>query len=291
MLSWTIGQVTITRVVELETAFETAHGASFILNATPATLRHHAWLYPHFVDDADRLRMSVHALLVEAPGVRLIVDTCIGNDRPRQAIGGAALSTAFLQQLAAAGWDRHSVTTVVCTHLHVDHVGWNTMREGDRWVPTFPRARYLFGRHEMAHWRAEGDAEQQAILADAIQPILDAGLAELVETHHRISPEIVLIPTPGHTPGHVSVLIESDGARALITGDMVHHPCQLACPEWSSALDSDPQQAIRTRRDLLDACADEPVLLIGTHFPAPTAGYVRREGVGFRLIAEDTLRA
>ena len=132
--------------------------------------------------------------------MRLVVDTCIGNDRNRAFLGGRSLSTPFLEHLQEAGWTREGVDLVICTHLHVDHVGWNTMLEDSKWVPTFPNARYLIGKREFEHWNAEDDAEQQAILSDSIRPILDAGLAELVEMDDVISPEIRLTPTAGHTP-------------------------------------------------------------------------------------------
>jgi glyoxylase-like metal-dependent hydrolase (beta-lactamase superfamily II) len=211
------------------------------------------------------------------------VDTCIGNDKPRSLLGGQALQTKFLDSLAEAGCQPEAIDTVVCTHLHVDHVGWNTMRKGDRWVPTFPRARYLIGREEYEHWRKEGDADQQAILSDSVKPVFDHGLATLVEMDHKISPEIRLTPTPGHTPGHVSVLIESRGSRAMITGDMLHHPCQFGHPEWSPTFDSDPAAGAKMRRSVMERVAGEPVLVIGTHFAAPTAGHVRRDGGAFRF--------
>ncbi|MFM5893339.1 MAG: MBL fold metallo-hydrolase, partial [Novosphingobium sp.] len=229
------------------------------------------------------LLLSIHALLVEAPGLRLVVDTCIGNDKPRRLLGGAALSTRFLESMAEAEWSRDNVDAVVCTHMHVDHVGWNTMLEGGAWVPTFPKARYLFSRTEFDHWNAHEDEGQRQILADSVQPILDAGLAHFVPSDHRLSDEVRLIPSEGHTPGHVSVFIESEGARAAITGDMSHHPCQMPHPDWSPAFDEDPAQAAQTRARLFGEWADGEVLVIGTHYAGPTAGYVRREGEAFRF--------
>lgn len=283
MLSWRVGAVTIKRVVEIELPVPWSETEPFLAEATPAALRAIPWLYPDFVDEEDRLRLSIHALLVEAPGLRLVVDTCVGNDKAREILRGRALATPFLQHLAEAGWSREGVDAVVCTHLHVDHVGWNTMLENGRWVPTFPNARYLIGRRELEHWRSVKDGEQPAILADSVQPILDAGLAELVEMDHRLSPEIRLVPSAGHTPGHVSVAIESEGARAVITGDMTHHPCQLVHPAWSPPFDSDPKQAAEVRARLFAQWADEEALVIGTHYAAPTAGKVRRDGDVFRF--------
>ncbi|MDB5482396.1 MAG: fold metallo-hydrolase [Caulobacteraceae bacterium] len=287
MLSWQVGAVKITRVVELEMPVVYSAERPFLAQATPEALRKMPWLYPNFVDEEDRMRLSIHALLVEAPGLRLVVDTCVGNDKVRPSlIGKKPLSTNFLQQMADLGWTRDSVDTVVCTHLHVDHVGWNTMLEDGKWVPTFPKARYLMGRTELDHWRGEkDDKDTQEILADSVQPILDAGLAELVDMDHRISPEIRLTPTPGHTPGHVSVMIESEGQTAVITGDMTHHPCQMAHPDWSPPFDSDPNAAATMRRRMFAEWADRPILVIGTHYAGPTAGHVRTDGEAFRFDA------
>jgi glyoxylase-like metal-dependent hydrolase (beta-lactamase superfamily II) len=288
VLSWQVGRVKVTRVVEIEFNTRYRAEAPFIKEATPEALQATPWLYPHFVRPEDgALKVSIHALLVEAPGLRLVVDTCVGNDKPRGLVGGKPLATNFLAELAAAGWTRDSVDLVVCTHLHVDHVGWNTLLEDGKWVPTFPGARYLIGRQEYEHWQGEADGEAPAILADSVKPIFDAGLAELVEMDHRISPEIRLTPTTGHTPGHVSVMIESDGERAMITGDIMHHPCQIAHPEWAPGFDSDRAAAIATRRRVLAEVADQPILVIGTHFAAPTAGRIRRDGAAFLMETDD----
>jgi glyoxylase-like metal-dependent hydrolase (beta-lactamase superfamily II) len=279
MLSWQVGRVKITRIVEMDLPVP----VTAMRQATPEVLRKSAWLYPHFVSEDDTtLKLSIHALLVEAPGLKLVVDTCIGNDRPREITGGEPLSTPFLQHLGEAGWSRDGVDTVVCTHLHVDHVGWNTMLENGKWAPTFPKARYLIGRREYDFWSVHEDEEQQAMLGDSVRPIFDAGLVQLVELDHVISPEIRLTPSTGHTPGHVSVMIESEGERAVITGDMTHHPCQLAHPDWSLG-DNDPQAAALTRRSLFAEWADQTILVIGTHFAAPTAGHVVRDGSAFRF--------
>jgi glyoxylase-like metal-dependent hydrolase (beta-lactamase superfamily II) len=279
MLSWKVGRVKITRIVEMDLPVP----AGAIKQATPVELRKLPWLYPHFVSDDDSiLHLSVHALLVDAPGMRLVVDTCIGNDRPREITGDKPLSTPFLQHLGDAGWSRDTVDAVVCTHLHTDHVGWNTMLENGKWVPTFPKARYLIGRQEYEFWHGHDDAEQQAMLGDSITPVIDAGLVQLVELDHVISPELRLAPSIGHTPGHVSVVIESEGERAVITGDMAHHPCQIAHPGWSLG-DDNAETAANTRARLFADWADKPILVIGTHFPAPTAGHVLREGEAFNL--------
>jgi glyoxylase-like metal-dependent hydrolase (beta-lactamase superfamily II) len=286
MLSWTVGKVTITRIVEIELPVAYDEKRPFLsVEATPEALRRMPWLYPHFVDEEDRMLLSIHALLIEAPGLRLVVDTCVGNDKARNLLGKRALSTPFLDHLADAGWAPESVDAVVCTHLHVDHVGWNTRLVDGKWIPTFPNARYLIGAKELEHWQGENEGEQPRILADSVTPILEAGLAELVEMDHVISPEIRLVPTPGHTPGHVSVMIESEGEVAVITGDMTHHPSQLAHPDWSPPFDSDPIASADMRRSLFEAWADQPILVIGTHYAGPTAGHVVRDGDAYRFEA------
>ena len=281
MLSWQVGRVKITSVEEMQLPIP-AGAEMFMPQATAAELRKSAWLYPHFVGEDDTLKLTIQALLVEAPGLRLVVDTCVGNDKQRGVPFGG-LSTNFLKDMEGLGWTRDNVDAVVCTHLHVDHVGWNTMLVDGQWVPTFPNARYLIGKREFEFWSAEKEEETQQILSDSVRPILDAGLAELVELDHRISPDIRLVPSTGHTPGHVSVMIESNGESAVITGDMSHHPCQLAHPDWSPMFDSDREASAATRARLFAEWADKPILVIGTHYAAPTAGHIRRDGAAFRL--------
>jgi glyoxylase-like metal-dependent hydrolase (beta-lactamase superfamily II) len=282
MTRWRVGDVTITKIVELDMA----GGTRFLLpQAVPEAVLPIAWLQPHFVNSEGKLRMSIHALVIETPSRRIVVDTCLGNDKENRAIPRwNQLQGPFLADLAAAGYPRESVDTVLCTHLHVDHVGWNTMLVGGRWVPTFPKARYLMGRLEFEHWRTHRENEAQAaVFADSVAPVFDAGLVDLVETDHRVSDEVSLMPTLGHTPGHVSVRIRSRGEEALITGDFLHHPCQMAHPEWASNADHDAARAAATRREMFERLAGTPTLVIGTHFSGPTAGRVVKDGDAFRL--------
>ena len=280
MLSWRVGEVTITRILELEAT----GGTRFILpQATPEVVRGIGWLAPHFADETGRLRMSVHALVVDTPSTRIIVDTCIGNDKPRDIPNWSHLQTSFLSDLEAAGFPRESIDLVLCTHLHVDHVGWNTMLVDGAWRPTFPKARYLIGRTEFDYWRDEqvNVDPAKSPFQDSVKPVWDAGLVDLVDTDHQVCPEVSLEPTLGHTPGHVSVRIRSQGQEALITGDFTHHPCQLAHPEWASAADFDPSASTQTRQRVFGELAGSQVLVIGTHYAAPTAGRVVRDGEVF----------
>jgi glyoxylase-like metal-dependent hydrolase (beta-lactamase superfamily II) len=281
-MKWRIGKVTVTKIVELEVT----GGSRFILpQATYEEILPIGWLQPHFADQRGRLKMSIHALVVETPDRRIIVDTCLGNDKQNRRIPTwNRLQGPFLADLAAAGFPRESIDTVLCTHLHVDHVGWNTMLVDGEWVPTFAAARYLMGRVEFAHWRAQrGRDDMAAVFADSVGPIHAAGLADLVETDHRICDEVGLVPTTGHTPGHVSVRISSEGEEALITGDFMHHPCQIARPDWCSTADSDQAAARHTRERMLQELSQRPVLVIGTHFAGATAGRIVRDGDAYRL--------
>ena len=276
---WRIGDVKVSRVVEMEVA----GGTRFILpDATRDACRPYRWMHPHFMDDAGNLVMSIHALVVDTGVCRIVVDTCIGNDKERDIPAWSHLQTGFLEDLAAAGYARETIDTVLCTHLHVDHVGWNTMLVDGQWLPTFPNARYLVAEQEWSYWRDV--AASGPVLADSVRPVIDAGLVDFVPTDHRLCEEVWLEPTPGHTPGHVSVRIASAGEQALITGDCIHHPCQMTRPDWCSSADYDQAAARRTREALLERHVDGDTLVIGTHFATPTAGYVkRRDGGGYWL--------
>lgn len=286
---WTIGDVTVTRIAEMETT----GGMRFLLpQATPEALRAIEWLTPHFADEEGRMKMSIHALVIEvprrgeAPGRRIVVDTCLGNDKKRANKHWTNLQTEFLKDLEDTGFAPETIDTVLCTHLHVDHVGWNTMLVEGKWVPTFPNARYLMAKPEYDHWSRDDDPEQREIMADSVEPVFEAGLADLVTTTEVICDEVRLVPTLGHTPGHVSIEIESKGERALITGDFVHHPCQMAHPNWAAQVDTDPQQSTRTRREVFSQLAGTGTLVIGTHFAAPSAGHLKADGKVWRLDVE-----
>jgi glyoxylase-like metal-dependent hydrolase (beta-lactamase superfamily II) len=282
MPGWKVGDVSITQVIEL--GLPTT--AEFILpDAVPENLvPHHDWLRPHFVDDEGRLLMIVQALLVESQGRKIIVDTCVGNDKKRPLPDWTDLKTPFLNDIAQAGFPREAVDLVACTHLHVDHVGWNTMLVDGEWVPTFENARYVVAHPEWEFWQQDEDKVFGDVVGDSVQPIFDAGLADLVQVDHELTSEVRLEPTPGHTPGHCSVRISSRGEEAVITGDLMHHPSQCAHPEWCSSADIDAPRAHATRRAFCERYADGDVLVIGTHFGTPTAGHIRSDGKSFRFV-------
>jgi len=292
MKQWTIGDVTVTAIVETDL---TGILDVVIPQATRAAVKQIRWLIPHFAGEDGVMSGWIQAFAIRTPTRRLVVDTCLGNDKDRDLVlpAWSRLQTNFLERLSDAGFPPDAVDTVMCTHMHLDHVGWNTRLERGRWVPTFPNARYLFGRIEFEHWTkpaaagasADGmSAEAQTMVNDdSILPIVDAGLATFVESEHAVCEEISLLPSFGHTPGHVSVRIRSKNSSAIISGDFIHHPCQMAHPEWGSVADSDPEQAVATRRRLFAELAGTSTLFIGTHFGGPTAGTIVRDGAAFRL--------
>lgn len=282
MLSWKIGDVKVTRVVETHVPGK----MTWILpDATPENLLSVDWCRPHFVDASGNAITSVHALLVESRGEKIIVDTCVGNDKnlPTLKAWHKKQGGSFLEDLSGAGFAADSIGTVLCTHLHVDHVGWNTRLDEGRWTPTFPNARHLWSREEYEHWSKTDQGPLQDVFDESVLPVFEAGLVDLVEGDHEVTDEIRLEPTPGHTPGHVSVHICSRGEEAVITGDLMHHPAQIARPEWRSSVDWDGEMGESTRRSFLERYADRPVLVIGTHFATPTAGHLVREGASYRL--------
>ena len=295
---WYVGDVKITRIVELGKNVRTP---DFVFrNLSQEDVKRQTWLQPHFATDDGRLISSNHAFVLECGTRRIIVDTCLGNDKLRKIALWNQRQGSFIEDLGAAGYPVDSIDTILCTHLHVDHVGWNTRLVGGRWIPTFPRAQYLFGRTEWDHWSREksdqldGDVtphvannvlEARACYDDSVRPIVEAGLHRLVESDEAITDEISLFPTPGHTPGHVSVSIVSRGEQAIITGDMMHHPIQCAMPEVSSNFDYDIAKALATRADFLKRNSNKPVLILGTHFCAPTAGWIVPHEETWRFLA------
>jgi glyoxylase-like metal-dependent hydrolase (beta-lactamase superfamily II) len=281
-MKWQIGAIEITPVIELEIA----GGTRFILpQATREEVLEIAWLQPRFADPEGRLKMAVQSFLVKTPTERIIVDTGLGNDKQGRAIPGwNDLHTTFLEGIAAQGFAPETIDAVICTHLHVDHVGWNTRLADGRWVPTFPNARYIWSRKEYEFWHSEREDPHVAPLyADSMKPVVDAGLVDLVGSDHHFSTEIHFIPTGGHSPAHMSIAIESEGQSAILLGDVFHHPCQIAHLDWATPIDLDQRESTETRRAMCERLAGTKTLAIGGHFTGPGAGYIIRDGDTFRL--------
>jgi glyoxylase-like metal-dependent hydrolase (beta-lactamase superfamily II) len=271
-LRWDVGAVSITAVVEMRWPLRIEW---MVTDATADALRATPWVYQHGWLGADgEMTIAVQMFVVESQGRRIVVDTCAGNDKQREGIASVFddLHTDLPARLAAAGYPFATIDTVVCTHLHFDHVGWNTMWAGDRWVPSFANARYLCSSADLAHWARRDEPHHAAAFDDSVQPVLDSGLLVAFDPPHALTDEVEIVPTPGHTPGHVSVWIRSHGHEAVITGDMVHHPVQLARPAWRDIADTDSTRAAATRRHFAERVADLGVLVLGTHFAGSTAG-------------------
>ncbi len=283
---WRVGDVEIARIVEVNDHTDPFSMLSEGLTAEDA-LRYD-WLLPNFITPEGRMKISFQCFVLSSGKDRVMIDTCNGNDRAREFDVFTNLHTTFLEDLAVAGFARESITKVLCTHLHFDHVGWNTMQVDGKWVPTFPQARYLFGAAEYEHWkmleRTHG-YHDLTHMTDSIAPVVDAGLVDLIGPTAQVTEEVSLIPTPGHTPGHVSVVIRSQGEEAIITGDMMHHPIQLAECDRVANFDMDHEQGVKTRKAFIERVADKNILVIGTHFSHPSSGYVVRGEKNWKLKA------
>ncbi len=286
---WVVGDVSITKVIERELSVHVEVLGQVLPSSSRAEIEALRWLHPHYVCDG-ATRVGYYSFLIDTPSAKVVVDTAVGNDKSRAREDFNMLDTDYLSDFRAI-WDPDEVDAVVSTHLHVDHVGWNTRLVGSDWVPTFGGARYYFVLQEYQHWKRFADINDPvspvfdvvAVFNDSVRPVVDAGLATFVEPTYAITPEVQLIPSHGHTPGHVSVHIHSQGDSAVITGDLMHSPCQIGHPEWSSAYDWDQDAAADARHAFLGRFADTGTLVIGTHFGTPTGVYVEREGTAFRL--------
>ncbi len=229
--------------------------------------------------ETGRVLLAVQAFLVRTPDHVILVDTCVGNHKtaPNFPDWHQRDDDRFLAGLTAAGIGPDQVDYVLCTHLHVDHVGWNTRLLDGRWVPTFANARYLLPKADEAYYRENA----QSMYAESILPVIEAGQAEFVEGAHAIGDYVTLMPTPGHTEGHVSVMVRDGAAEALITGDAIHSAAQCWHPEWHFKFDQDPERAVASRRSLLEAASETDRRVLGTHFRLPSLGRVRPKGDAF----------
>jgi len=288
-----IGAIEITKVAEIE---RMALDPNFLFgNVTPEIIAaQRGWLGPRLVEaGSDRLILSFHSYVIRTPHHTILVDTCNGNHKRRPSMmAWDNLDLPYLANLAAAGVKPEDVDFVMCTHLHTDHVGWNTQLVGGRWVPTFPRAKYLFAKTEFDHFnRIHQSNPAQPVnrgsFIDSVLPVVEHGQAVMVDMRHVVEGQtgdgIWLVPAPGHTPGHVQVRVGAKDGLAVLSGDIIHHPIQLAEPTLSNPADVDPAQAVETKLALMNECADGDIALLTGHFPEPTAGRVVRHGDRFRF--------
>ena len=247
------------------------------------------WLQPTFIDPASgRVVLCVQSFVIKTPHQNILVDTCVGNHKPRPArpFWNMMRSDRFEKNLGAAGLTVNDIDYVMCTHLHVDHVGWNTRLENGRWVPTFPKAKYVMADRELAHWtqKEKDDPASVPWITDSVLPIIEAKRAQIVTSDFALNDSVKFIPTPGHTIDHCSVLVGRPGQDALITGDMIHSPIQGKYPELGMRADYDSRQAGQTRRQVFDRFCDEPTIMCITHFPSPSIGRMRSWGDGYKFV-------
>ena len=283
----TLGDVTIHRVVEQEAPFFPVR--EFFPGLTAELLdANRSWLQPTYVDPTDTLILCIQSYIVRTPHHNILIDTCVGNHKPRPSrpFWDRTTSDRYEKNLAATGLTVDDIDVVMCTHLHVDHVGWNTQLDNGRWVPTFPNARYLFSGKELAYWteRHETKPETCPWVEDSVLPIVAAQKADQVAADHEMSDLVRLIPTPGHTIDHYSVVVGKSGADALITGDMVHSPIQMKYPELGMFSDYSSPQAGETRRRVFGCYCETSTLVCTAHFPSPSAGRIGRDGDAFKFI-------
>jgi glyoxylase-like metal-dependent hydrolase (beta-lactamase superfamily II) len=313
--TWQVGGFKVSKVHELP--FEVGLLDGLIAEATPDVVRGIDWMFPHYANDAGQTLWDIHSYVVDTGEHAILVDAGCGNGKsyPMQPALGD-LDTKFLERLEEAGYGRDDIDIIMLTHLHLDHVGWCAMQDEGRWVPTFPNARLVLVRDEYERHlaqilpteeespRASTDEEEEVdpidrafradatslseqtklIQAQSFQPIIDAGLLELVPTDAVVVPGVRYQFTPGHTSAHHSVRLDSDGESAFVTGDFIHHPIQIARPEWSSQGDWDGKVSAQNRRAFYESCAGTDLLVLGTHFMGTSSGYVVEDGDGFRLV-------
>jgi glyoxylase-like metal-dependent hydrolase (beta-lactamase superfamily II) len=282
-MTFKAGNATIHRIIEMECGITPAR--EFLPNLTQEVLdANRAWMHPAALDAEDRLVLCFQSYVIQTGGKNILVDSCIGNDkdRPLRPLWNKKKDDAFMTGLAAAGLTVNDIDFVLCTHLHVDHIGWNTRLENGRWVPTFPKARYIFSKTELDFWVEAASKGDQPQIVDSVIPIVEAKACDLVTSDHSLNDLVTLIPTPGHTIDHYAVTIGKGGKDAVFTGDLIHTPLQALHTELSFRMDYNAAQGAATRKKFLETYCDTNTLCCFAHFPSPSKGYVKRWGNGFK---------
>ncbi|HEV2702372.1 MAG TPA: MBL fold metallo-hydrolase [Steroidobacteraceae bacterium] len=284
----TLGRMTVQKVFEMESG---PPMPLIVPGIRPADLAHLATWYQ---DDTlgptaeqSAFMMSMHSYVLRLDGLTVLIDACNGNHKRRSIPDVNQAQTPYIENLAKLDLSTHDIDLVLCTHLHFDHVGWNTRLENGKWVPTFANARYLFSRRDFEHFGTqEEESDHVRAFRDSVFPVYEAGKAELIEEnkviHRQIGDGIWLEPAFGHSPGNFSVLAECGGERAIFWGDVLHHPIQLVRPDLTMSFDGDPQMARETRLRTINRAIDENLVCFPAHFRDPSAGRVLREGNVYR---------
>ncbi len=275
--------MTVHRIVELDAPFLPA--LEMLPALTPELLEENRhWLQPQSLDSNDVFRLCYQSYVVRTPHHNILIDTCLGNhkERPRPE-WHMRTGDLYMRALAAVGLRAQDIHYVMCTHLHGDHVGWNTQLVNGEWVPTFPNARYVFSKREVESFREIDAIEPNAAYQDSVLPIIRKGRAELVGNDYALGDHVRLLPTPGHTDGHVSFCFGRNEVELVLTGDLIHVPLQMRYPHLNFARDTNPEMAEQTRKGFLEQFCDTSTLCCTAHFPSPSAGRISRWGDGYRL--------
>ena len=293
MRALTLGRLNVSRVYEGDAVIPLAVALPSITVQDLARLKTWYW-DADLADTPDRagMRISVHSYVLRVDGRNMLVDTCCGNDKQRSLAAVSHLKSPYLENLERSGLKPEDIHLVMCTHLHFDHVGWNTQLQDGRWVPTFPNARYLFGRRDLQFFSAQHhEAVHREAFDDSVAPILEAGLADIVDTgmriHREIGDGVWLEDASGHSPGNLCVIAECGAERAIFSGDCFHHPIQLVRPDAMFFADENPAKAAATRQRLFDQYADSDAIFFPAHFTGTSAGRVERQaedGLRFRFL-------
>jgi glyoxylase-like metal-dependent hydrolase (beta-lactamase superfamily II) len=282
-LKFTAGDLTIHRIIEQEGTFLSA--LEMLPSLTPEVLaENRAWMQAaNALDARDVLILCFQSYVVQTPHHTILIDSCIGNDKPRPQRPKWNMKTddTYMRALSAAGLSVGDIDYVMCTHLHVDHVGWNTRLENGRWVPTFPNARHVFAKTEFDYWMGVHAKTPVPVIEDSVMPIVEAKRFEVVGNDHQIGDHVRIVPTPGHTPGHSAFALGRGKDEAVFSGDLIHSPIQARYPEMSMKFDVDQAEAAKTRRSFLERYCDTDTLCCTAHFPSPSVGKIRRWGDGF----------
>ena len=284
----TIGAFAVDRIADYQGPFFPP--GDFFPDFDPTVVEEHAALLgPRLIEPGTgKLVFSFHSFVVRTGRHTVLIDACIGNDKERPSRPQFhRMRSSFIDDLAKLGVKPEEVDYVMCTHLHWDHVGWNTRLQDGKWVPTFPNAKYVMAKREFDHWQdfqlSGADSPHALAFGDSVLPVVKSGQALLVGDDYALDDGLWFESHPGHTPGNVVIHAKSGGARGLFIGDVLHHPLQCLKPEWSTMACTDPDLSRVSRTRLVNEHADTDTLILPAHFPSPTAGHIRRHNAAFRF--------
>ena len=285
-----VGNIEVSQIVETEAPFKAP--LEFFPECTTDMLdTQKSWLQPRFLDPVSgQLIFAIQSYLLQTKHHNILIDSCVGEHKTRAYSPDWNLrsNTSYLARLAATGLSPDSIDYVLCTHLHPDHVGWNTKLVDGRWVPTFRNAKYLFSKTEHEFWKTKSlkhpTKYDDGCFQDSVLPIEEAGQALIVPDNHSLNDEVALSPSPGHTPGHTSVTLQSNGEHAVFSGDLMHSVLQCVYPDLVSQACFDKELARQTRKRFLQLACESQTQVFTAHFPSPSNGYIKPSGETYSFV-------